>query len=761
MTFHSTKTSDVPHGQDLLEKILEVTSDGVFDWHVPSGATYFNAAFFTMLGYEVGEFASEVQSWRERVHPEDQEKTAHLVELHFADPRKPYRSEFRMRQKDGSWKWILSRGKVVEFEPDGSPRRMIGTHIDISERKRAQDRYQQLFENLTTGFVLHEAICDSTGRMVDYRFLEVNPAYEKLTGLKASEVLGKRVLEILPGVESYWIDMFGKVVATGESVRFENFTAPLERWYETWAYRPSPGHFAVLVTDITERKRQEEALRRSEEHFRFLAQNSIDIILRLSPRGEYLWASPSMKTILDLDPESVVGTSALAMVHPEDTPLVLAALKRALEGTEPQKAAYRHIMESGRILWLESIGKALRDPVTGKATEVLVATRDITEAKESERKIRELGAFNQQMIDTTGGIIVVFDDHGVIRRFNHAAEDLLGWKESEVLGRRFFDIFTPQVRREEVARLFPGEVPDFNLRRFENDWLHRDGSTRWIAWANTPILGESGAPRLIVCTGIDRTEYKLVERKILDLNESLERRVTERTKELQGALDELESFSYTVSHDLRSPLRAIDGFSTALLEEASDLLGEEAKSYLQRIRSAANRMARLIDDLLDLSRSSRHTLQKQAMDASQLAREILEGFKKQNPKRKLSDRIESGIILDADPILLRSIMENLLGNAWKYTAIRADAFIDVSSFIVDGRKWLQVKDNGVGFDMDHADKLFGTFQRLHSDPRFEGNGIGLATARKLVERHGGSLTGSGTPDQGATFRFTLDPTPSA
>lgn len=745
--------------EDRLQQILEVTSDGVFDWHIPSGTCYFSPQYFSMIGYADGEFPGEVDSWRQRVHPDDLARTLVHLERHFADPALDYRVEFRMRQKDGTWKWILARGKVVETEPDGSPRRMIGTHIDISERKKAQDRYQQLFENLTTGFALHEAILDENGKMVDYRFLEINPAFEKQTGLAAREIVGKRALEILPQLEPYWLERYGQVVASGQPMRYENFASPLNRWYEVLAYRPVPGQFAVIVTEISDRKLQEEALRRSEEHFRFLAQNSIDIILRISIDGDYLWASPSLESILGLDPESVIGTSALERIHPDDRDAVTSALALALASSEPSKVVYRHVVDSDRVVWLESIGKALRDPATGLATELLVATRDITERKEAERKIKELADFNQQLIDTTGGIIVVFDDHGVIQRFNHAAEDLLGWKESEVLGRRFFDIFTPRDRRDELSRLFPDQVPVFDLRRFETDWLHRDGSVRWIAWANTPILGESGKPKLIVCTGIDRTDYKLAERKILDLNESLERRVAERTKELQSALEELESFSYSVSHDLRSPLRAIDGFSIALLEDAADLLGEEAKSYLQRIRSASNRMARLIDDLLDLSRSSRLSIQKQRMDASQLAQEILDGFRNQNPSRILSCNVEPGIVLEADPVLLRSILENLLGNAWKYTAVRTEATIDVSSFVVDGRKWVQVRDNGVGFDMDHAEKLFGTFQRLHSDPRFEGTGIGLATVRKLVQRHGGTITGTGTPNQGATFWFTLDPTP--
>ncbi len=744
--------------ENRFQQILEITSDGVFEWHIPSGNCFFSAQFYTMLGYDAGEFSANYLNWRERLHPDDLDSTLESLKEHLANPdAHPFRLEFRMRHKDGSWKWVLARGKVIELLPDGSPSRMIGMHVDITERKLAQERYRQLFDNLTTGFALHEAILDETGRMVDYRFLEVNPAYEKVTGLKARDIVGRRVLEVLPGLEDAWVDMFGKVVATGEPLRFENHVAMFNRWYETWAYRPTPGQFAVIVTEITERKHQESALQRSEEHFRFLAENSIDIVLRLTTTGEYLWASPSLKSILGVDPQAIVGTSALAKIHPDDFPALAAALEAVVHGTGPQKVVYRHQMDSGRIVWLESIGKVVRNPQTGEATEILVSSRDVTDRKEAEKTIRNLAEFNQQLIDTTGGLIVVFDHVGVIQRFNHTAEELLGWKESEVIGKKFFEVFLPPGRKEEVAGFFPLIHIQKPSLRFEDGWLDRQGVLHWIAWANSPILEEDGSVKLLVCTGMDRTPEKLAEQRILDLNDSLERRVEGRTRELQDALEELDSFSYTVSHDLRAPLRAIDGFSKALLEEAGDVLAPDTKGYLDRIRAATTRMARLIDDLLELSRSSRLPLRKASVDASLIAREILDGYRNLEPSRALSGRVEPGLVVDADPVLLRTILENLLGNAWKYTSTRPESIIEVSSMDIDGRRWIQVRDNGVGFSMDHAGKLFGTFQRLHSDPRFVGTGIGLATVRKLAERHGGAVAGEGIPDQGATFRFTLEP----
>lgn len=984
----------------LLREILDVTDDGIFEYHVPTGKCRFSDRFYGMLGYEPGEFPANYESWRERVHPSDVTEVEHLLHSHLTDSKRIYRAEFRMRCKDGSWHWILARGKVVSRAPDGSPTKVLGTHIDIQQRKTAENKYQLLFQNLTSGFALHEVIFDASGKVVDFRYLEANPAFERMTGLHASKVLGRTFRGSLPEADDSMVERYGNVVVTGIPLLFENEVPALRKWYETLVYPAGQNRFAVLFTDITERKQHELALRASEERYRFLAENSLDIILRLDAQGRYLWVSPSIRTILGEDPDSLVGTSSLAKIHPDDQARVEETFRNLVFGSGIAKSVFRHVKDSGELLWLESIGKAVRDPDTGMLKEVLVSTRDTTERKQAEeryrklfenlttgfalhevilddsgkvvdyrfleanpayekmtglraqeligrtvkealpgvesywieeygrvalsgeplrlenytapldrwyetwayrpapnqfavlvaditerkaqedairlsetrfrevadmsldmlsrhdlngiclwispacrqilglepeavvghsafdfilendkglveaklselmdqgqsslqyrlrradgsliwveslwsltrspdespfeihsstrditerketlRRLEELAAFNQQLVDTTGGIIVVFDRMGRIQRFNHAAEDLLGWKEEEVLGLPFFEIFVPEGRRAEVAKLFPEAFETFGPRRFENDWVARDGSVRWIAWANSPIAGDEGKFKYVVCTGLDRTSQRKAEQDLHELNATLERKVQERTAELQTAIKELEAFSYSISHDLRAPLRAIDGFSLALLEDAGAGLAPELRNYLDRIRSASSHMAHLIDDLLELSRSSRVEIRKSDVDLSTIAHEILEGLHNQNLSRSLFTKVDPEIRVQGDPVLVRSILDNLLGNSWKYSSIREETVIEVTSEIVDGRCWVQIKDNGIGFDMEHAGKLFGTFQRLHQGSQFEGTGIGLATVRKLVERHGGTIEGFGTPGKGAVFRFTLD-----
>jgi signal transduction histidine kinase len=240
----------------------------------------------------------------------------------------------------------------------------------------------------------------------------------------------------------------------------------------------------------------------------------------------------------------------------------------------------------------------------------------------------------------------------------------------------------------------------------------------------------------------------------------LESRVAQRTLELTAANKELESFSYSVSHDLRSPLRAIDGFAQALLEDDGPRLSPEGMRLLSRLQGAATRMGQLIDDLLQLSRVTRAGLQREPVDLSALATSVLQELRQREPARDVTCSIQPGLLARGDPRLLRVLLENLLGNAWKFTSKRPGAHIEFFSEALNGVPHYVVRDNGVGFDMAYAGKLFSPFQRMHKPSDFPGTGIGLATVQRIVHRHGGDISVQATPGKGATFRFTLQETPS-
>jgi signal transduction histidine kinase len=305
----------------------------------------------------------------------------------------------------------------------------------------------------------------------------------------------------------------------------------------------------------------------------------------------------------------------------------------------------------------------------------------------------------------------------------------------EVTEQRRFSMRAPKLSEDEVGTL----AASFNTMLAEIERATRD-----LQASNADLAREIA-------------ERSRAEQEVLRLNADLEKRVKERTAQLEFTNAELEAFCYSVSHDLRAPLRAIDGFSQALLQDFPKEVPEEGQRYLSRIRASTQRMGQLIEDLLNLSRVSRGILERRDIDLSELARQVVSDLQQHDPQRRSDVSIWEGMRANGDVRLLRAALENLIGNAWKFTSKAERPRIEIGALADNGRKVFYVRDNGAGFDMAYANKLFGAFQRLHSATEYAGTGIGLATVQRIVHRHGGRVWADAQPGKGAVFFFTLEP----
>lgn len=352
-------------------------------------------------------------------------------------------------------------------------------------------------------------------------------------------------------------------------------------------------------------------------------------------------------------------------------------------------------------------------------------------------------------------------------------------RRDDILGRHLFEVFPDnpddpvasgvRTLKASLQRVLENRAADamamqkHDIRRPESE----GGGFEERIWShvNSPVLGADGTIAYIIHRVEDVTELVRLKQRgaeqdriaaeLRSANEALDRKVKELTQRTEAMNQELESFNYSVSHDLRAPLRSIDGFSQAVLEDCGPKLDDQGRKHLERVRAATQRMGQLIDDLLGLSTLTRAEMKVERIDLSDLARRVSDDIRKGQPERRVELSIQDGLAAEGDPRLLRAALDSLLRNAWKFTSRKAAARIEFGSSQEDGTPAYFVRDNGAGFDMRYAHKLFGAFQRLHPAKEFEGAGIGLATVQRVVRRHGGRVWAEGAVDKGATFYFTL------
>ena len=398
------------------------------------------------------------------------------------------------------------------------------------------------------------------------------------------------------------------------------------------------------------------------------------------------------------------------------------------------------------VLFTLSLGYIRRALLLRKTGELLQAEISL---RQSDATLRALSLRHEAILAAVPEIIMEVDGNKVYTWANAAGIEFFG---EEVIGKDAAFYFEgEQDTYDAVKPLFSG---DKDIIYIESRQRRRDGEKRLLAWWCRTLKDKNGQVTGALSSARDITDLKLAEEEIKKLNAELEQRVMDRTAMLENANKELQAFSYSVSHDLRAPLRSIDGFSQALIEEYQEKLDDTGKDYLERIRKATQRMGRLIDDMLKLSLVARHEMQHEPVDLSKTFSEQIEMLRRFEPDRVVNVVVQNDIMVHGDPYLLKIALSNLIDNAWKFTGKTSGARIEFGMFLKDKQRICYIRDNGAGFDMAYVDKLFGAFQRLHKTEEFPGTGIGLATAKRIVSRHGGEIWTEGKVGEGATFFFT-------
>jgi PAS domain S-box-containing protein len=663
-----------------------------------------------------------------------------------------------LRHRDGHVTEVLYNASIYRNEA-GNVLGVFAAARDITERKKAELEREQYFKLFNTSTDLM-GIADPNGA-----FKKVNPSFIKTLGYSEEEILAKPFIDFVhPDDRQPTLDEMARQLQIGYSLDFENRYRCKDGSFRWLSWRATvsqeEGLTYAAARDITERKQSEEELAQLSLQNRLILDSAGEGIYGLDIDSRITFANPAASQLLGFAVEELIGRNSHATFHhtrpdgspyPEEECPVHAAYKQGAV----RRGEDRYWRKDGSGFPVEFISTPIFE--AGEITGAVVTFRDITERKQAEEMLRESEKKFRSMTDTSP--LAIYMSSGIEQKgeyINPTFTRLFGYTLEEVPTAAQWwplaypdDAYRKQIEEEWQSKVARAIATNSTIEPMDVVVTCKDGSKRNILWGYTSTGVQNWA------FGLDLTERKKAEDEVRRLNAELEQRVSQRTAQLEAANKELEAFSYSVSHDLRSPLRAIDGFSHILLKNYTDKLDDEGKRQLNIVRDNAVRMARLIDDLLNFSRTGRAEVNFSDIDMEKLARDVVEEIQPEGIGGKLLLEIEHIPPAKGDKALLHQVFVNLLSNAIKFSHGKEAPRVRVGATVEGGETVYFVEDNGAGFDMQYADKLFGVFQRLHGVTEFEGTGIGLAIVKRIVARHGGRVWAEGKVNEGATFYFSL------
>jgi PAS domain S-box-containing protein len=761
------KTEELLASQrDVLEKerryrsLLETVHMIAVGLDAEGRITFANPFLLELTGYSATEVLGE--SWFDRFLPELEKQTVKQVFLDLQGESVISHYENRILTRSGQERLIAWDNTVLQ-DPQGRFAGTMSLGVDITEIRQTLEALRESEERFRKAFLTSpDAI--NINRLEDGIYVDANEGFLTLMGFTREDVIGKTSLEL-----NIWADPAdrqrlieglkknGQVSNLEAGFCMKDGTTVTGLMSATVLMLKGVPHIISITRNIEEIKKTQDALRDSEEKYRELFENALEGIYQSTPEGRFLSTNPAMARIYGYDSaeeliESVTNIASQIYVHPDDRDEILHIL--ATDGILSDHEV-QHRRKDGSTVWLSLHARTVRDEA-GKVIRLEGMAVDITERKQTEEALRNSERKYRNIFENaTEGIFQSTPD-GRYVSVNPAFARIGGYDSPDEMISTVTDIqrkmYAHPEDREKLLELLDKQD---TVNNFEAEIRRGDNTIVWISMNVRAIRDQAGKITLLEGTIQDITRRKQAEEETRKLNAELEKRVIERTAQLEAANKELEAFSYSVSHDLRAPLRGIDGFSQALLEEYRDGLDETGRDYLNRVRRAAQKMGFLIDDILKLSRVTRYELRRESVDLSGMVKELIESYRISEPGRVVDGIVQDGIVVQGDSYLLQIALRNLIDNAWKFTGRTPRGRIEFGTLVEGGKNVCFIRDNGVGFDMAYADKLFGAFQRLHKTDEFPGTGIGLATVKRIINRHEGEIWTEGKVGEGATFYFTL------